>query len=441
MGGKALNTNPINRRDIEPTLKYLSPIVGIPFISEKDNKGNIVRYGLEDLTLGSAGRISEGSFGKKEMVGDIDIAVDESKYDYDKFLARLVEKLGPENIGRPIAGMRIIPTKVPAGGVNESQYVQVDWMFGKPDLLKWTFNSPDPVSESQYNGAYRNILLNSLVQNMRRQVRDPESQEVIALVGPSFLRDRGIVQQWRHFPMRKDESGRTKTMRAISRQQFAETYPEYVGKEKEFTYDKPQEIIEYLFPNSGLKTEDLDSYEKVRDAVIRYRTNEAENIFNRFSSNLQREGLQVPPGLVVESVVKLETAKVLKETRQASLDMVSESLVRKNNFEDFRKRCIEMLSELKAFDHYNKPKATADLMPNEGLNYLINKCGLAKDWKDLNERDFGTEYHHKVIALERFYTDLIEMIGPEQFFFVTEHYGIKITSESFISSLIEMEYE
>jgi len=440
MGGKALNTNPTNRRNIEPTLKYLSPIVGVPFISEKDDKGNITRYGLEDLTLGSAGRTLDGSFGKKEMVGDIDVAIDENNYDYDKFLARLVEKLGPENIGKPMPGMRIIPTQVPVSGTG-NEYVQVDFMFGSPDLLKWTFNSPDPASESEYKGSYRNILLNSLVQNMRRQVRDSESQEIVALVGPSFLRDRGIVQQWRHFPMRKDETGRVKTMRAISRQQFAENYPEHVGKEKEFTHNKPQEIIEYLFPNSGLKTEDLDSYEKMRDAIIRYRTNEAENIFNRFSSNLHREGLEVPPGLVVESVVKLETAKVLRETRQASLDMVAESLVRKNNFEEFRGKCLGMLGELNAFDHYTMPKATADLMPNEGLNYLINNCGLSKDWKDLNERDFGTDHHHKIAALERFYTDLLEMIGPAQFFFVTEHYGLKLTPESFMSSLIEMEYE
>lgn len=440
MGGKALHTDPIDRADIEPTLKFLSPLVGIPFLSEHDKKGNITRYGLEDLTLGSAGKSLNGQFGKKDLVGDIDIAVDENKYNYDKFLSRLVEKLGPENIGKPISGMRIIPTKILVGGIGD-KYVQVDFMFGKPELLKWTFNSPDPSSSSEYKGSYRNILLTSLIQNMRRQIRDPQTQEIIALVGPSFLRDRGIVQQWRHFPTRKDGNGRTKTMKAINRKQFSEMYPEHVGKEKEFVLEKPQEIIEFLFPKANLKANDLDSYEKVRDAIISYQTEQAENIFNRFSSNLQREGLDIPPGLIVENVTKLETVKVLKEARTASLELISESIVKRTNFEDFRVKCLGLLNELKCLDHFNSPKINADLIPNDGLNYLVNKSGLLRDWNQLNQRDFGTNYHHKVAALESFYQDLLEMMGPEQFFHVTEHYGLKITPESFMASLLEMEYE
>ena len=440
MGGKALGTGPISSSDIEATLQYVSPIVGIPYATERNDKGKVIRRGLEDLTLGSAAKTNAGAFGKKETVGDIDIAVDDSKYEFDQLVSRLVQRLGPENVGRPMSGMGVIPTKIPVAGDESRGYVQVDFMLGKTDLLKFTYHSPDPESFSDHNGTYRNILIVAVLQNMRRQIRDPESKEILALIGPSLLLNKGVMQQWRHFPQRKDGKGRLSTMKTISRGEFEELYPEHSGKEKEMILDNPQEIVNFLFPGSNAKLEDLDSYEKLRDLIIKYKPDQAEDIFNRFAASLTKQGLEVPKGLVVESIAKVERNRVLKEVRDISLNIVSESIVKQKNFEDFRAKCLESLPSYAQADHFTKPKANADLMPLDGLNYMINKAGLLRDWDEVNKKDYGTDYHHRVSNLSGFYTDLVEMMGPEHFFFVSEHYGLKITPESFLASLIEMEY-
>ena len=262
MGGNAFpEASGISKSEIEATLKYISPIVGIPYASKTDAKGKILKYGLEDSTMGSAGKTNAGTFGKKDMVGDIDIAVDEKEYEFDALVSRLVQKLGPENVAKPMKGLGTIPTKMPIGGNESKGFVQVDFMLGNPKLLTFTYSSPDPESMSKFKGVYRNILMATVLQNMRRQVRDPETQEIIALVGPSLLINKGIVQQWRHFPLRKDGKGRLKTMKAISRDEFDGQYPDQKGKEKEMTLDGPEDIVDFLFPNANAKPADLDSYE------------------------------------------------------------------------------------------------------------------------------------------------------------------------------------
>lgn len=439
-GGHALEgVGAISREEIEATLRYISPIVGIPFESIKDKQGNITRYGLEDSTLGSAGKTNAGQFGKKETVGDIDVAVDEKYYDFDKIVSRLTQKLGPENMGKPMKGLGTIPTKVPVGGNSAKGYVQLDFMFGKPELLKFTYSSPDPESLSEYKGVYRNVLMSAILQNMRRQIRDTETQEIIALVGPSLLVNKGVINQWRHFPLRKDNKGRLKTMKAMSRSDFEAQYPDHKGKEKEMTLDGPQDIVNFIFPGANAKIADLDSFEKLRDLVIKNKPDESESIFNRFASSLQRQGMEVPEGLIIETVAKLEAVKVLNEVRNISFSMVTESVVKRGKFEGFRNQCKELIAGSKNLDHFARPNATADMMPQEGINHLLKKCALFDDWSGINENDYGIDYHHRVNDLSAFYEDVCDLISEEDFFFVTEHYGIKMTPESFVASLMDME--
>jgi len=434
------DTKPITGSDIESTLKYLAPIVGIPYDSVRDKSGKIIKYGLEDSTLGTSSKSNAGNFGKKEIIGDIDVVIDENKYDSDKLIARLVRKLGPENIGKPVNGGMTIPTKVHIGGLESSNLVEVDFIIGNPELLKFTHHSPDPENLSEYNGIARNEMIRAILQDSRRQVRDPDTKEVMALVGPSYFLDKGFIQEWRHFPMKKDGSGRQQSNKPISRQEFTELYPDHAGKEKELMLSKPSEMIEYMFPKANIKPELFDSFESIRDLVIEHKPDRSESIFNLFAQGMHRKGQPIPPGLVVENRRMAEKAKVLIETRNISLNRVMESVVKRGKFEDFRKSCLETLIKNKQLDHFTKPKATADLMPQEGMSYLINKCGLMNEWIELNNKDYGTNYHHKVADFGAFYEDLCELVGEDTFFFVTEHYGININSDSFCNSLIEMEY-
>lgn len=434
-------TRSISRSDLKPTLIYISQKIGIPMKSEINKAGKIQRYGLEDLLLGSAAKSKSGIYGKKETMGDIDIAVDEKNYNFDEFLSKIVQKLGSENVGKPMKGMGIIPTMIPIGGDESGKlgYTQVDFMIGNPRLLTFTYKSPDIAGgQSKYNGIYRNILMSSLLQNMRRQVRDSETKEIIALVGPSLLLNRGIVTQWRHFPLRKDGTGRLTTMKAISREEFDELYPEHKGKEKEMTLSGPEDIIEFIFPGANLKSEDIDSFEELRDLIIIHKVDHAENIFNRFISMLESRGLDVPSGLVVESLAKIESVNVLQEVRKHSMNMVIESIVKPKTFEDFRKSCISLINNHKKEDHFTKPKVTADTFPQDGYYYLIKKCGMDLEWKKIGNRG-NTEYDHHVNNLEYFYKELCNLIHSTNFFFVCDHYDLKITPESFINGLVDLE--
>lgn len=424
----------LSMNETEETLKYLSPILGMAYESVKDNHGKITRRGLIDSTLGTSAKTNEGILGKAESIGDIDIAVDSKKYNFDQLVSRVVERLGAEHVGKPIRGLSLIPIKVPIGGLSENGYAQVDLILGDPALLEFTYGSPDPSANSQYKGSYRNILMNSVLQNMRRQIRDSESKEVVALVGPKYSLNQGIEHQWRHYPISED--GRSPKMKAISLQEFNQLYPEHVGKEKELSINTPQGIMEYMFPNVNIKREDFDSFEKLRDLIIEHKPMQAEGIFNHFSNILQKEGFTVPTGLIVEAVEILETTRVLNEVRNISLGLVTESLVKRQTFEEFREKCKSLITDAKQTDHFNSPLANADLIPSEGIEYLLKKTSLFDDWNKLEETDYNNNFNHMVNDKGTLYTDLCELMLPDDFFFVTEHYGLKLTPESFVSSLL-----
>lgn len=430
----------IQRDDLYETLQYISNTIGLPMKSEKSDNGKIVRYGIEDLLLGSCAKSTDGMFGKKYKMNDIDMAIDESVYSYDEFVSRVVQKIGSDCVGQLMKGMGVIPTKFPIRGDAVNGYVQVDFIIGNPELLLFTYQSPDYIMKSSsYSGAYRNILLFSLLQNMRRQVRDDNTQEIIALVGPSLLLNKGIIMQWRHFPLRKDGNGRVKTMKSISRDEFKKLYPKEIGNETEMILSKPKDILNYIFPKASVTVEDIDSFEGLRDQIIKNLPDQAENIFNRLIANLQSRDMEIPPGLIVESVAKLEGSILLNEVRKYSLAMVTESVAKPGKFEEFRNKCIELINEHKKIDHFTKPKINADVIPQDGYYYLINKCAMTDDWQKISSYK-DTTNDAFVNNLCEFYKEFVSLITSDVFFFVVDHYKLKITPESFIIGLIDLEY-
>lgn len=442
-GGNAFDdVGRMSRDDIEATLRYISPIVGVPFESERNKSGKIIHRGLADSGLGSSAKTNAGVFGKTETVGDIDLAIDQDRISYDELLSKLVERLGPENVGKPMRGLQIIPTKIPVGGDESASkgYVQVDFMVGKPDLLTFTFNSPDPESASEYKGMYRNILLNAILQVMRRQVRDPETQEIIALIGPTLLRNRGVVNQWRHFPSKKNGDGRLTKMKPISRDEFKKLYPKEVGKEKEMILDDPQSIVDFVFPGAGAKPSDFDSFEKLRDLVVQHKPENADEIFNRAIIAMQQQNLDIPENLVVECVERIEKQRVLTEVRKHSLSLIQEAVARPEKFEDFRSKCKMLIDAAYCEDHFKAPKCTADVMPEDGIQHLISKCGMTGQYDQLARRDYDGNYSHACSDLHEFLKELCELMLKDNFFFIVDYYGLKMTPESFVHSLLESDY-
>jgi hypothetical protein len=137
-------TQRINLADIEPTVQWLEGLTGLPLL---------------DNMLGSTGL--------KATSGDLDLAVDSTKTDKEQFYQQLTQQIqrsGQDSREWVRKSGTAVHLLTPIGGRQGRGFVQTDFMFlPKPEFSKWILRG-DP--ESQYKGATRNILINSMAKSM-----------------------------------------------------------------------------------------------------------------------------------------------------------------------------------------------------------------------------------------------------------------------------------
>ena len=137
-------TQRINLQDIEPTIDWLERVTGLE---------------LKTMALGSTGL--------KPTSGDLDLAVDSTRTDKAEFAQRLADYVSQHGQD-PAEWVKKSGTAVhfltPIRGRADTGFVQTDFMFmPKPDFSKFILRQ-DP--ESEYKGATRNILINSIAKSM-----------------------------------------------------------------------------------------------------------------------------------------------------------------------------------------------------------------------------------------------------------------------------------
>lgn len=247
MGGRLFDeVEKIKKEEISKVLERVSYITSLP-----------LDY-LELRILGSGAKNKKGEFGKKSALGDLDIGID--NYTLDEFFdSKLLSKKSPSDICI-LKGFGIISTKVDL----RNKFVQVDFIFGKLDLLKFMYHYSE---KSNFPSSYRNILMRELVSAKRREVY--EDGKLVALVGPTLIYNKGIVNQWRHFPLSKNGKERLKRIVNISLEEFNKLYPKHRGFEREMLINKPEKIIKFIFPNQNLTIKDFDSFESIRNIILR----------------------------------------------------------------------------------------------------------------------------------------------------------------------------
>ena len=137
-------TQRINLADIQPTVKWLESITDLPLL---------------DNMLGTTGL--------KATSGDLDLAVDSNKVDKEQFFQKLsgmIQQRGQDPRNWVKKSGTAVHLLTPIGGRQGRGFVQTDFMFlPKPEFSKWILRS-DPKSE--YKGATRNILINSMAKAM-----------------------------------------------------------------------------------------------------------------------------------------------------------------------------------------------------------------------------------------------------------------------------------
>lgn len=136
-------TRSIDKDDVLPTVKWLEKITDLKLV---------------DNLLGTAG--------KKATSGDIDIAVDaniEDKSQLAKKLAAYVEKQ-KENPTDCVKKSGIsVHFKAPIRGNPKNGHVQIDFMFGEPEWMKWSMQGGK--ANSELKGSHRHIILASIAKH------------------------------------------------------------------------------------------------------------------------------------------------------------------------------------------------------------------------------------------------------------------------------------
>jgi hypothetical protein len=135
-------TKQINKADVLPTVQWLETITGME---------------LTDHMLGTTG--------KREVSGDLDLAIDANEVNKNDFVTKLsmyIDKQG----GNPKDWIRksgiSVHFKTPIKGDEANGYVQADFMFGEREWLKWSMTGGKEGSELK--GSHRHIILASIAK-------------------------------------------------------------------------------------------------------------------------------------------------------------------------------------------------------------------------------------------------------------------------------------
>jgi len=145
-------TQRISQADVMPTAQWLEQITGLDLTKDKDKRdGKPIKW------LGSTGRKADS--------GDLDMSVDAQEMNKDQLVAVLTKWCNSKGVD-PARYIKKTGSAVhfftAIGGNPKNGFVQTDFMFSnKPRWTQFVLSS-DP--RSQYKGALRNIMMNSMAK-------------------------------------------------------------------------------------------------------------------------------------------------------------------------------------------------------------------------------------------------------------------------------------
>lgn len=272
------NIKPVNRLELGSILCDLTSKLGdIDMFSNPP---------LCDRTLGSSSKCLNGWMGKKDLMGDIDIAVSPSSGDHLIDLATIEELLKKNFPLMPVRKNNSLKIVSMLYRHSLDHDVQIDFILGNLETLKFMFSSPDPSHVTEYKkGFYRNFYLSALTQMMRESVI--ENGQPVAFAGPKLDRHKGITFEYRHHPLKKVGTGRTKQIKQISREEFKKLYGRDIRLPVR-ALTNPYEIVDYFFPKSKYDISEYDTVEALRTAISENYSEEMQlNIENRFKEIIE----------------------------------------------------------------------------------------------------------------------------------------------------------
>jgi len=237
-----------------------------------------------------------GSAGKKlpeQTSGDIDIAVSADKIagalgvSLDKAVFELDKKLKSMGYStKLVPGFTQVSIGAPIGGDPKNGIGQVDFMLTNDlDWSRFIYHSPDfRIAESQYKGAYRNLLL-------------------MAAIGKSFFEatkttDKGEIAEFKAYVVRLNQ-GITEVRKSFEgKRGLLKTATLLKDYDKEITR-QPQGVVDLLFTGNHTP-DDISTYEKLLGLIdsneFKYPDKRGE-IMADFKKKLEDSKLPLPTGL------------------------------------------------------------------------------------------------------------------------------------------------
>ena len=237
----------VNKADIPSTIKHVSELCGIP---------------VRDLH-------AIGSVGKVPTSGDIDLAVDQEKYDPEFMHDRMMKAVNDEGVYNK--GTKVASYAVPIKGDEANGKVQVDFMYtDNIDWAKFAYHSEG--EGSRYKGAIRNILLSSVAAAMNEPGTDHfefDGEDLIIRAGRTVDLASGLRRIFQHRPMNKKGDARLKGMKPIPIEEFKKLYPKVKIKGGTVIVNDPQKVINALFGGETIKPSDLNTAEQTLHLIKR----------------------------------------------------------------------------------------------------------------------------------------------------------------------------
>lgn len=255
MGGRAfpgLSLVRVKREDVFPTVKYVVDTLNLP--------GFTLDYALDHLM---------GSAGKQESSGDLDFAVNSQRalflgqedlpvFKLRDFATRAREVLPAGHVNTKTLKGGQFQTAFPVAGDPSKGLVQVDFMEGNPEWLKFSHYSPG-LDVSPHKGVMRSTMLGVLAK-MRKDFELYDGETRVARVGLRFDLEKGLFRQYK-LQLREGQG-----MSVLTPDEFETAVPSAPRFTRLGYVTSPEVVLELLF---GQKMDplDVDSFEKVVRAV------------------------------------------------------------------------------------------------------------------------------------------------------------------------------
>jgi len=255
MGGNAfpgLQMVRVRREDVASTVNHVVSVMNMP--------GFDMAYAMDNMM---------GSAGKQADSGDLDFALNNKAarfhgeadlpvFSLRAFAERAREVLPPGHVQTKTLKGGQFQTAFPVAGDPQKGFVQVDFVAGNPEWLKFSHFSP-----GKDNSPYKGVMLSTMLGVLAKMHKDFELLQDgvrVARVGFRFDLEKGLYRQWKM--LKRDGQG----MNVVTADEFETSVPGAPRFPRLNHVTEPSAVLELLF-GTPVDHPEVNTFEKLVSKV------------------------------------------------------------------------------------------------------------------------------------------------------------------------------